>query len=121
MGYFELLRKVQDYSGFSATEANDALQLMVESLAVHLSEPERKDFANQLPEELQDIALSVYATDSNSKQDILQQFMVLQHIDERRAKKQIRASWRALREAMARNEVDDIKSQLKNQKLLMQE
>jgi uncharacterized protein (DUF2267 family) len=49
MKYRELIKKVQNYSGFSDTESKEALEMMVESLAVHLNEGERKDFASQLP------------------------------------------------------------------------
>jgi uncharacterized protein (DUF2267 family) len=114
MKYRELIKKVQDYSGFSDSESKEALQLMVETLAVHLTEGERKDFASQLPEELQDIALAVYATEENSQQDILDQFMQLEHIDESRAKKQIRAAWKALKDAISGGEIEHIKSQLPN-------
>src|SRR5438105_4107724 len=114
MKYRELIKKVQHYSGFSDSESQDALQLLVESLAVHLTEGERKDFAAQLPQELQDIALSVYATENNSKEDILQQFMDLEDIDESRAKKQIKAAWRALKDAISGGEIEHIKAQLPN-------
>lgn len=114
MKYRELIKKVQDYSGFSDSESKDALELMVESLAVHLTEGERKDFASQLPHELQDIALSVYATEGNSKEDILQQFMEVEEIDEPRAKKQIMAAWKALKEAISGGEIEHIRAQLPN-------
>jgi uncharacterized protein (DUF2267 family) len=114
MRYREIIKKVQKYSGFSDSESKDALDVMVETLAVHLNEGERKDFAAQLPEELQSMALAVYATDENSKQDILKQFMELEHIDERRAKKQIAAAWQALKEAISGGEAEHIKAQLPN-------
>jgi uncharacterized protein (DUF2267 family) len=63
MSYKDLIKKVQEYSGFSDSESKDALQLMVESLSVHLTEHERREFAGQLPDELRDIALSVWATE----------------------------------------------------------
>jgi uncharacterized protein (DUF2267 family) len=114
MKYRQLIKKVQTYSGFSDTESKDALDLMVESLSVHLTEPERKDFASQLPEELSDIALAVYATEENSKKDILDQFMELEKIDEPRAKKQIYAAWKALKEAVSVGEINHIRAQLPN-------
>lgn len=112
MQYRQLIKKVQDYSGFSDSESKEALQLMVESLAVRLTEGERKDFASQLPQELQDIALAVYATDENSKEDILKQFMEIEDIDEGHAKKQIKAAWKALKEAVSGGEIEHIKAQL---------
>jgi uncharacterized protein (DUF2267 family) len=113
MKYRQLINRVQEYSGdFSDEESRDALEMMVESLAVHLTEGERKDFASQLPQELQDIALSVYATEENSNEDMVQQFMELEDIDEAHAKKQMRAAWRALREVLGGGQVEHIKAQL---------
>jgi uncharacterized protein (DUF2267 family) len=114
MKYRELIKKVQNYSGFSDDESEDALQMMVESLAVHLNEGERKDFASQLPQRLQDLALSVYATPRNANEDLVEQFMVNERIDENRAKKQILASWQALKDALSKGEVEHIRSQLPN-------
>ncbi len=112
MKFHALIKKVQDYSGFSDSESKDSLEMMVESLAVHLTEGERKDFASQLPGELKDLALSVQATKENSKQDMLVQFMEIQGIDEARAKKQIKAAWRALKEAISGGAIKHIRSQL---------
>lgn len=114
MRYRQLIKRVQDYSGFSDSESKEALQLMVESLAVHLNEGERKDFASQLPMELQDLALSVYATEDNSQEDIVQQFMEIEEIDEGHAKKQIKAAWQALKDAISGGEIEHIKAQLPN-------
>lgn len=114
MKYRELIKRVQDYSGFSDSESKEALQLMVESLAVRLTEGERKDFASQLPTELQDMALAVRSTSENRDTDMLRQFMELQDIDEGHAKKQIRAAWGALKDAISRGEIEDIKAQLSN-------
>jgi uncharacterized protein (DUF2267 family) len=112
--YGELINRVQSYSGFSDTESKDALDIMVETLAVHLNEGERKDFAAQLPDELKSMALSVYVTEQNSREDILKQFMELEGIDESHAKKQIRAAWQALKSAISGGEAEHIKAQLPN-------
>lgn len=112
MGFRELIKKVQVDSGFSDTESKDALEMMVESLAVRLNEGERKDFASQLPQELQDIALSVLATEENSRQDIIEQFMENEHIEAGRAKKQILAAWSALKSAISEGQVRHIRAQL---------
>jgi len=114
MKYRELIKKVQNYSGFSDDESEDALQMMVESLAVHLNEGERKDFASQLPERLQDLALSVFANERNSHEDIVEQFMENERIDESRAKKQIFAAWQALKDGLSKGEVEHIRAQLPN-------
>jgi len=112
MKYREMIHRMQDYGGFNDEEAKDALQLLVETLGVHLTEGERKDFASQLPEELKVIALSVLATETNSKEDILKQFMELQNIDESTAKKQMRAAWATIKDAISPGEIDDTKAQL---------
>ena len=112
MGYQELIKKVQIYSGFSDMESKDALDCLVETLAVRLDEEERKGFASQLPEELQDMALTVYPSDENTHKDILLQFMELQHVKEPRAKKQILSAWQALKDSLSRGELDKIRSQL---------
>jgi uncharacterized protein (DUF2267 family) len=107
-----MIKRVQDYSGFSDDEAEEALQLMVESLSVHLTEGERKDFAAQLPTELKDIALAVWPTEETAKEDITRQFMELQDVGESRAKKQIKAAWQAIKDAISNGEVMHIRSQL---------
>jgi uncharacterized protein (DUF2267 family) len=114
MGYREMIKKVQKYSGFSDSESKDALDHMVESLAVHLTEGERKDFSSQLPHELQDIALTVQVTEENSEKDIVQDFMENQDIDEPRAKKQIFSAWHALKDALTEGEINHIRAQLPN-------
>jgi uncharacterized protein (DUF2267 family) len=87
---------------------------MVESLAVHLNEGGRKNFASQLPTELQDIALSVLPTEQNSRQDIVQQFMAVENIEENRAKKQVLSAWKALKGALTPGELAHIRAQLPN-------
>lgn len=115
MNYRTMIKMVQDYSESSDEESTDALQFMVESLAVHLNEGERKDFASQLPTELQDIALTVLPTADNIRDDILEQYMELEDVDENSALKQIKAAWQTLKEAISPGEIEDIKSQLPNQ------
>jgi len=112
MTFRELVQRVQQYSGFSDSESKDTLQMFVEVLSVHLTEAERRDFANQLPEELQNIALAVLATEQNSKQDILQQVMELQHVSRTRARKQIQTAWLALKEVISGGEIQEIKAHL---------
>lgn len=114
MKFRELVKKVQHYSGFSDSESKDSLELMVETLAVRLNEGERKDFASQLPQQLQDIALSVWATEENSRQDILKQFMELQGVSKNRAKRQILSAWQALKDAISNGEIEHIRAQLPN-------
>lgn len=114
MTFREMIKKMEHYSGFSDRESKESLQLMVESLAVHLTEGERKDFASQLPRELQAIALSVWPSKEVAKQDMLQQFMRIQQIDEKRAKKQILCAWKTIKDAVTPGEIADIRAQLPN-------
>lgn len=112
MGFKELIKKVQNSTGFSDSESKDALEMMVESLAVRLNDGERRDFASQLPQQLQDIALSVMPTEEHARQDIIQQFMEYEHIEASRAKKQILAAWSALKLAISDGQIRHIQSQL---------
>ncbi len=115
MKYRELIKTVQDYSGFSDSESKDALDGTVAVLAVHLTEGERKNFADQLPEELQDLALAVYATEHNAHQDLFEQFMEVQEVDEPRAKVQLLSAWDALKDILSSRLIDIIKSQMPQQ------
>lgn len=108
MQYKEMIRSVEDYSGLDEEESKDALGMMVESISIHLPEQEREEFASELPDPLQSMALSVDATEENSTQDILQQFMEIQDIDERTARTQITAAWQTIKEAISPGEIRDI-------------
>ncbi len=112
MKYRDLIKTVQDYSGFSDSESKDALDGTVAVLAIHLTEGERKNFASQLPEELQDLALAVYATEANSQQDLFEQFMEVQEVDEPRARQQLLSAWDALKDILSSRLIDHIKAQL---------
>jgi uncharacterized protein (DUF2267 family) len=112
MQYNQMIQKVQEYSGFSADESKDSLEMMVESLAVHLPESERKEFASHLPEKLKNLALSVYATNENSNESIHEQFIKMQKVSRDRAREQMQSSWRALTEALSTGQIENIKAQL---------
>lgn len=114
MKYREMIKRVQHLSGFSDAESKEALDMLVESIAVRLNEGERKDFASQLPQELKDIAMSVYPTDKNSRDDLLEHFMQMQDITEAHAKKQILTAWKAIKESISEGEINDIRAQLPN-------
>ena len=114
MGYRELIKKVQLYSGFSDQESAEALDHTVEVLAAHLTDGERKDFASQLPSELQITALSVDQITEKSQKGVLEQYISRTEMDEGRAKKQLLSAWRALKEAISEGEIKDIKAQLPN-------
>jgi uncharacterized protein (DUF2267 family) len=112
MGYRELIKKVQIYSGFSDRESKEALDHTVEVLAAHLTDDERKDFASQLPQELQNVALSAEMIQDRSQKDVLRRFMETQGMEESRAKKQVLSAWRALKETISQGEIEHIKTQL---------
>lgn len=113
MKYRELVKKVQSYSGFSDKESEDALQLVTETLAVRLTEGERKDFASQLPEELKDMAMSIEGDpDKLSKDEFYKEIEETQGIDHGHAKKQIMAVWQALKDALTPGQIKHIKTQL---------
>lgn len=115
MRYRDMVHMVQQMSGSSDEESTDALQFMVESVAVHLGEGERQEFASQLPSELQSIALTVLPTSDNIRDDIIEQYMEFEEVDEHSALTQIKAAWSALREVMTGGGIEEIKSRLPNQ------
>lgn len=110
MKFYDMVKTVQVASNLSDSESRDALEMMVESLAVHLPERERREFAEQLPEELRDIALSVMATEENSRMDILKQFMLIEHIPRARARRQITSAWRALKRGVDITKLERLKA-----------
>ena len=112
MNLRELIKNVQQRTGFSDDESKDALQMMVEALAVRLNERERLSFAAELLEELQDLALAVYPTHENSSMDIVKQFMEMEHIEANRALQQIQAAWQALKDVLSSSKLNHLRSQL---------
>jgi len=112
MLYRELIRKVQEYSGFSDAESQDALHLLVEILAVQLPEQLRQRLASELPEELEEVVLYSASDDEHSSEEILAQSMDLQGIDKRHAVKQIKTAWAALEDTLSEDEIEDIKAEL---------
>lgn len=114
MKYRELVKRVQNYSGFSDKESENALQLVTETLAARLTEDERKDFASQLPEELKDMTLSMSGQEKMSKDEFYSEIEDTQGIDHGHAKKQIMAVWLALKDALTPGQIDHIKTQLPN-------
>lgn len=112
MKYRELIKQVQLKSGFSDQESRDSLQLLVETISVRLGDGELKDFASQLPQELQDIALTVRPSEENTSSDLLAQYMEIQSISQGRAKKQLLSAWEVLKQAISPGEIKHIKAQL---------
>lgn len=112
MKYRELIKKVQDYSGFSDQESEEALDLVVETIATRLNPGERRHFASELPEELEDLAMMPTIQGKFSAEDMLEQLSELEDINKSHAKKQVIAVWKALKEAISPGEIKDIQSQL---------
>lgn len=98
----------------SDDESQDALELVVENVAAHLTDHTRRDFAAALPDELQNAAQMV-PTATHIDEDIIGQLMDLEDMDEGSAKKRIKAAWQALCEVFDSREVDDITSELPRQ------
>lgn len=112
MTYRELVKKVQHYSGFSDDESETALLLFVKNLAARLTMDERKDFASQLPVDLQDVAMNDEVSRVRTANDFIMQFCLEEDIDEPRAKKQVMSVWRAIKDTVSRGEIEDIRAQL---------
>lgn len=112
MQYRQLVKRVQDYSGFSDSESETALRLFVRKLAARLTEGERKDFASQLPSDLQDMALTTETSDVKTREDFIRQFCEEENIEEGRAKKQVMAAWQAIKDALTPGQIKHIKTQL---------
>lgn len=112
MTYRELVKRVQHYSGFSDSESETALRLFIRKLSARLTMDERKDFASQLPSEVQDLAMNEETSRARTSEDFIRQFCEEENIDAGRAKKQVMASWRAIKDAVSQGEIEDIKAQL---------
>lgn len=113
MGYREMIKKVQYYSGFSDSESENALVMFIKLLAESLTPDERMDFASQLPAELQDTVVAAEEIESTmDMEDILESIAEEQNVNEDHVKKQIMAAWKTVKDAITKGEIDDIRSQL---------
>lgn len=111
MKYRELVKTVQLNSGFSDSESEQALRLVVESIAAQLNDGERKDFASQLPSELEELALEA-APGRVEPEELCEELSELEDIDEGHAKKQIFAVWESLKDALSDGQIHHIRDQL---------
>jgi uncharacterized protein (DUF2267 family) len=111
MKYHELVHRIRAATSTEEYESQDALELVVENVAAHLSDQTRREFAAALPDELQSAAQMV-PTAQHIDEDIIEQLMDLEDVDEVSAKRRIRAAWHALRDIFDSNEVEDITSEL---------
>jgi len=111
MKYHDLIRRIKDAVGADEAASQDALELVVENVAAHLTDHTRREFAAALPDELQSAAQMV-PTANHIDEDIIEQLMYLEDVDESNAKRRIKAAWQALRDIFDSREVDDITSEL---------
>ncbi|HSX06667.1 MAG TPA: DUF2267 domain-containing protein [Candidatus Saccharimonadia bacterium] len=114
MIYRDLIRRIKDAAGASYDSAQDALELVVEKVAVHLSDQTRREFAAGLPKELQSAARMV-PTVHHLDEDIVEQLMDLEDIDETGARARIKAAWQAVCDMFDHREVDEITAELPHQ------
>ena len=113
MSYHELIHRIKDVASTDEDESQDALELVVENVAAHLTDHTRRGFAAALPDELQSAAQMV-PTANHIDENIIEQLMDLEDVDESRAKQRIRAAWQVLCDIFDSREVDDITSELPN-------
>ncbi|QQS18575.1 DUF2267 domain-containing protein [Candidatus Saccharibacteria bacterium] len=111
MKYHLLIKKIHSMAGARADESQDALELVVENVAVHLTDRTRRGFAAKLPQELQAAAMMV-PTAGAIEDDIIEQYMDLEDVDEHRARHYLQAAWQAICELFDRESVDDITAEL---------
>lgn len=111
MKYRDLIRRIKEAAGAREDESQDALELVVENVAAHLSDTTRRGFAAALPEELQSAAMMV-PTANHIDEDIIEQLMDLEDVDERQARQQIQVAWQVLQDAFDSDEVEHITAQL---------
>jgi len=111
MTYRELIRRVKEAAHVNDDSSQDALELVVENVAVHLSDHTRREFAAALPSELQSAAQMV-PTISHLDEDIVEQLMDLEDVDESGALARIKAAWQALSDIFDSHEVDEITAEL---------
>lgn len=111
MKYHTLVQKIKHMAQGHEDESQDALEVVVENIAVHLSDITRRGFAARLPEELQTAAMMV-PTASSMDDDIIEQYMELDDVDEYKAKAYLRAAWEAICELFDGDSVKDITEEL---------
>lgn len=114
MHYHELIRRIKEATGTGEIDSQDALELVVENVAAHLTDHTRREFAAALPDELQNAAQMV-PTANHIDESIIEQLMDLEDVDETSAKKRIKAAWQVLCDIFDSREVDDITSELPKQ------
>jgi uncharacterized protein (DUF2267 family) len=114
MQYRNFIKQVQLNSGFSDSEAEQATEVFMETLASRLTEGELKDLRAQLPPEIAAKAASPAGggLDKLRGDEFLEKIAMRQNIDTAHAKKQMHAVWDALKQAVSEGEIDHVRSQL---------
>ena len=111
MKYIDLIHKIKQIAGAKPDESADALEIVVENIASHLTDYARKRFSARLPEELQTAAQTpptAYIIDD----DIVDQLMDIDDVDENQARENLKAAWQALAEQFDTESVEDIRAEL---------
>ena len=111
MKYHSLIKKIKNLANAHDEVSQDALELVVENVAMHLTDHTRRGFAAKLPQELRSAAMMV-PTAGTVDDDIIEQFMDIDDVDEHRARDYLRAAWQALCELFDRESVEDITAEL---------
>jgi hypothetical protein len=88
MNYMDLILRIKMAASADEDESQDALELVVENVAAHLTDRTRREFAAALPDELQSAAQMV-PTANHIDEDIIEQLMDLEDVDESNARKRI--------------------------------
>lgn len=114
MKYHSLIKKIRHRAGARVDESQDALELVVENVAVNLTDHTRRGFAAKLPKELR-TAATMSPTASVVDDNIIEQYMDLEDVDERRARHYLRVAWHTLCELFDRESVQDITDELPRQ------
>jgi uncharacterized protein (DUF2267 family) len=100
MQYRNFIKQVQLNSGFSDSEAEQATEVFMETLASRLTEGELKDLRAQLPPEIAAKAASPAGggLDKLRGDEFLEKIAMRQNIDTAHAKKQMRSGMRSSRQ-----------------------
>ena len=113
MQYRQFLKRVQDFSGFSDSEALEATRVFLETLGARLTYGEFKNFCAQLPQEIAVLAVpSTAKLEKLHGTEFLERIAERQHITTPHAKKQMYAVWETLKEAVDEGQMRHVKAQL---------
>lgn len=112
MKYNSLVRKIKHLAQtHQDDESQDALQVLVENIAMHLDDVSRREFAARLPEELQSAAMMV-PTAASMDDDIIERFLEIDDVDEMTARQYMQAAWEAIAELFDTDVLKEIIRQL---------